>query len=95
VNDLPFKDLTSDRRVVTLLLAGLVVLFGGLYVAGYVAAGDKVPRGTTVSGVDIGGLTPVAARAALEQELGPRAEEPVVVAAEGRRAAITPAKAGL
>ena len=31
--------------------------FGGAYVAAYFLAGDKVPRGTTVAGVDIGGRT--------------------------------------
>ena len=37
------------------LLLGLVVLFGGLYVAAHYVAGDKVARSTTVSGVRIGG----------------------------------------
>jgi vancomycin resistance protein YoaR len=95
VSDLSFKERVADRRVVTLLLAGLVLLFGGLYVAGYLFTGDKVPRGTTVSGVDIGGLAPAAARTTLEQGLEPRVEEPIVVAADGRRARIVPEKAGL
>jgi vancomycin resistance protein YoaR len=95
VTDLPLKDRSTDRRVVTLLLVGLLVLFGGLYVAGYVFTGDKVPRGTTVAGVDIGGLRPAAAVSTLEDELGPRAGESVVVAADGRRATIQSADAGL
>jgi vancomycin resistance protein YoaR len=95
VSDLSFKERVADRRVVTLLLAGLVLLFGGLYVAGYLFTGDKVPRGTTVAGVDIGGLTPAAARTTLEDGLEPRVEEPIVVAADGRRARIDPDKAGL
>ena len=37
------------------LFLGLVVVFGGLYVAAHYVAGDKVARGTTVSGVRIGG----------------------------------------
>lgn len=95
MTDLSFKERATDRRVLTLLLAGLVVLFGGMYVAGYAFTGDKVPRGTTVAGVDIGGLEPAAAETALEDELGPRAEEPIVVAADGHRAKIRPARAGL
>ncbi|HSJ20168.1 MAG TPA: VanW family protein [Nocardioidaceae bacterium] len=95
MSDLSLKERVADRRVVTLLLAGLVLLFGGLYVAGYLFTGDKVPRGTTVAGVDIGGLEPAAARTTLEQELAPRVEEPIVVAADGRRAKISPDKAGL
>ncbi|HSE08065.1 MAG TPA: VanW family protein [Nocardioidaceae bacterium] len=95
MTDLPFKDKMTDRRVVTLLLAGLVVLFGALYAAAAAFTGDKVPRGTTVSGVDIGGLTPAAAQATLEEELSPLAEDPIVVAADGKRAKIRPAQAGL
>ena len=48
-------------RLVFFLVVGLVLLLAGGYVAAYLAAGDKVPRGTTVAGVDIGGLTPAAA----------------------------------
>jgi vancomycin resistance protein YoaR len=95
VSDLSFKERVADRRVVTLLLAGLVLLFGGLYVAGYLFTGDKVPRGTTVAGTDVGGLSPAAAQTTLEQELAPRVEEPIVVAADGRRARIDPDAAGL
>ena len=95
MTDLPFKDRTTDRRVVTLLLLGLVVLFAALYVAGYLFTGDKVPRGTTVAGVDIGGLRPAAATTKLERELAPRADEQIVVAADGSRAVIHPRKAGL
>lgn len=95
MTDEPFKERTRDRRVVTLLLLGLLVLFGALYAAGYAFTGDKVPRGTTVAGVDIGGLAPAAARARLEQELAPRAEQPIILAADGQRARIDPADAGL
>jgi vancomycin resistance protein YoaR len=95
VTDHPFKDKTTDRRVITLLLGGLLVLAGGLYGAGYLASGDRVPQGTTVGGVDIGGLRPAAAQTRLEEQLGPRVEEPIVVAADGRRTTIRPADAGL
>ncbi|HEX6247619.1 MAG TPA: VanW family protein [Nocardioidaceae bacterium] len=95
MTELESKERSTDRRVVTLLVAGLLVLFGGLYVAGYLFTSDKVPRGTTVSGVEIGGLTPAAARTTLEQELAPRVEEPIVVSADGQRGSIRPAAAGL
>lgn len=95
MTDLPFKEKTTDRRVITLLVVGLLVLFGGLYVAGYLFTGEKVPRGTTVAGVDIGGLRPAAAVTTLEKELGPRAEAPIVVAAGGERSRIEPQDAGL
>lgn len=95
MTDLPFQEKTTDRRVITLLLGGLLVLAAGLYLAGYLVAGDKVPQGTTVGGVDIGGLRPVAAQSRLEEKLGPRLEEPIVVAADGRRTRIRPTDAGL
>lgn len=95
MTDLPSTEKTTDRRVITLLVVGLLVLFGGLYVAGYLFTGEKVPRGTAVAGVDIGGLQPAAAVSTLEEELGPRAEAPIVVAADGSRARIDPADAGL
>ena len=45
----------AGASVVVWLLLGLVVLFGGAYVGAHYAAADKVTRGTTVSGVSIGG----------------------------------------
>jgi vancomycin resistance protein YoaR len=95
VTDRPFKEKTTDRRVITWLLVGLLVLFGGLYVAGYLFTGDRVPRGTTVAGVDIGGLRPASAQGTLEEQLAPRLEDPIVVAADGKRATIDPREAGL
>jgi vancomycin resistance protein YoaR len=95
VTELPFREKAMDRRVGALLLLGLVVFFGGLYVAGYLITGDKVPRGTTVAGVDIGGKSPEAARAALSEGLADRLDEPVTVSADEQRARISPESAGL
>ena len=61
-------------RVVVLLLLGLALLAGGAYAAAYLAAGDRVPRGTTVAGVEIGGMTPDEAIEELETELADRAD---------------------
>ncbi len=47
----------AGGRVVIWLLLGLVVLFGGAYVAAHFYAGDSIARGTTISGVEVGGLT--------------------------------------
>ena len=93
MTDHPFRERNRDRRVVTLLLLGLVVLFGGLYVAGYVFTSDKVPRGTTVAGIDIGGLEPASAKRVLKQRLD--TGRPVVVSADGKRHRIDPVTAGL
>ena len=93
MSDQPFR--TSDRRVVPWLLLGLLVLFGGIYVTGYLLTSDRVPRGTTVSGVEIGGLRPASAKQKLADELEERAAEPVMVTAFSQRGRIDPAKAGM
>ncbi len=85
----------NDRRVIPWLLFGLVVLFGGLYVAAYLATSDRVPRGTTVSGVDIGGLRPASAEVKLATEIDKQRKTPIVVTALEGRGEIVPAKAGL
>jgi vancomycin resistance protein YoaR len=73
-------------------LAGLAVV---LCVAGYLVAGDTLPRDAVVSGVPVGGLTPAQAQDTLEAELGPRAAAAVPVTAGSRTARVSPADAGL
>lgn len=86
---------TAGGKVVLLLLGGLLVLLGGAYAAAYFAAGDKVPRGTTVAGVEIGGKTPDEAEAALTDGLADRVDRPIPVSIEGKSATVDPADAGL
>jgi vancomycin resistance protein YoaR len=95
VSDAPFSYRTNDRRVVPWLLFGLVVLFGALYVACYWFTSDRIPRGTSVDGIAIGGMAPAAARAKLQEGLDGRTAEPIRVVANGERATIQPARAGL
>ena len=59
-------------KVVLLMVLGLALLFGGLYVAAYLAAGDKVPRGATVAGVEIGDRSAADAEEALREGLADR-----------------------
>jgi len=82
-------------RVILLLLLGLALLFGGVYVAAYVGAGDKVPRGTTVAGVEVGGLTPEEAVRTLEEGLADRVDDPIEVVVDGESQSVNPADAGL
>ncbi len=91
----PDRDRTNDRRVIPWLLFGLLVLFGGLYAAGYVFTSDRVPRGTSVGGVTIGGLQPAAARAKLAEGLEQQRTAPIRVTAFGESRRIDPRKAGL
>lgn len=85
----------NGGRVVLLVLVGLALLAGGGYAAAYLAAGDKVPRGTSVAGVSIGGRTPAAAAQALESGLADRIDAPITVTVGDRTEAVEPADAGL
>jgi len=82
-------------RVVLLLLVGLLVLVGGGYAAAYAAAGDSLPRLTTISGVQVGGMSATEAQAELEAELSERVDAPIPVLVDGRRSTVTPRQAGL
>ena len=74
---------------------GVLVVLVGLYVAGLLTTGDRVPNGTTVSGVDIGGMTPESASQTLTDELAAAAIEPVVFTYRNRRYEIDPEASGL
>ena len=82
-------------RVVLVMLLGLALLFGGAYAAAYVLAGDRVPRGTTVQGVEIGGRHPAAAVRALQAGLADRVDRPITVTVDGAAQPVSPQEAGL
>jgi vancomycin resistance protein YoaR len=90
----PKKEREGGRLVLVMLLLLGLLLAGG-YVAAYAAAGDKVPRGTTVAGIAIGGKTPAAAAEILEAGLADRVSAPVVVAVGGDSREVTPEDLGL
>jgi vancomycin resistance protein YoaR len=81
--------------VVSWLLLGLVLLAAGVYGALCLAAGDRVPAGTTVDGVDIGGLREAAAEERLAARLGPRARQPIPVRGGDLATTVDPDDAGL
>ena len=82
-------------RVVLVMLLVLALLVGGGYAAAYTMAGDKVPRGTTVADVPVGGRTPGDAVQALREGLAERADEPMHVVIDGQTKTLTPSQAGL
>ena len=92
------KNQTSDAqprekagaKVVVWLLLGLVVLFGGLYVAAHYAAGDKVPRNTTVAGVRIGGHPQDEAAERLRAGLADRVARDIATTVDGEQVARRP-----
>ena len=85
----------AGARVVLWLILGLAVVFGGLYVTAHYVAGDKVPRGTTVSGVSIGGHPQDEAAQRLQAGLADRVARDIATTIEGTPVAVDPAAAGL
>ncbi len=77
------------------LLFGLVVLAGAAYGVLCLVAGDKVPSGTVVHGVAIGGLHQSAAEERLSAQLGPRSRQPIEVQGGGLDSTLDPTTAGL
>ncbi len=77
-----------------LALAGgaLTVGVGGLYLAGLLVTGGEIEAGTTVRGVDLGGLTREEAARTLERQLAGPEALPVKVG--DRRATVDPRQAG-
>lgn len=94
-------------KAVVAVVVVLLLLVGGGYAAAYAVAGDKVPPGTTISGVDVGGLTRAEAISELEAVFDPRAEVPIAITVAhrlpggqgesdaARKARIEPADIGL
>ena len=91
-------DAAADRsggRVVVWLLLGLGLLIGGAYVGAHFAAADKVARGTTVSGVSIGGHPQAEAAQRLQAGLAERVSGPIGATIEGKAVSIDPTAAGI
>ncbi|WP_310528307.1 VanW family protein [Nocardioides sp.] len=85
----------SGGRVVAWLLLGLGLLVGGAYVAAHYAAADKVARGTTVSGVSIGGHPQAEAAQRLQAGLAERVSGPIEATIGGSLVSVDPSSAGL
>ncbi len=84
-----------SRRLIAVLVLTITVLLVG---AGTLYAYDREVRtriadGVTVNGIDVGGLTPAAARAKLEASLLDPLSRPVSVRYKGRRFTLTPEQA--
>jgi vancomycin resistance protein YoaR len=80
------------------VLAGVVVtvlVLGGAYLAAYLYAGTTVPAGTTVLGIDIGGLTAQEAEDKLLVELPPIADAEMTLLVADADYTIVPSESGL
>jgi vancomycin resistance protein YoaR len=75
----PGKRERPGATIVVLVIVLLVALVAGGYAAAHQVAGDKVPRGTTISGVDVGGMSRTDAIAELQEAFAARGAEPIRV----------------
>ncbi|WP_337199600.1 VanW family protein [Rhodococcus rhodochrous] len=83
------------RRTIALVVGGVVALLAVFYVADLALSSGKVPRGVTVAGVEIGGMSLDAAEAELTEQLSPRLDMPVDVTAGDTQGQIVPSEAGI
>ncbi|MEO7745980.1 MAG: vanomycin resistance protein VanB, partial [Actinomycetota bacterium] len=81
-------------RRLAALLAALVVL-AGAYVAVALWAGERVPAGVQVQGVDVGGLGRDDAVQLVRAQIGPRADRLVTLEAGPASTPVVPSTAGL
>ena len=95
MKDRDYRRERAGGRTVVLVVVALALLFGGGYAAAYAMAGDKVPRGTTIAGVEVGGRTPADAVRTLRQGLAERRDSPITVTIDGRSQRVEPREAGL
>lgn len=81
--------------IATLAGVCLLLVLGGIYIAGYFQAGDKLPRNTHLGGIALGGLNSAEAERKLATEYEGEASKPLKVRAEDKVFDITPTDAGL
>nr|WP_042183797.1 VanW family protein [Kibdelosporangium sp. MJ126-NF4]CEL15862.1 Vancomycin B-type resistance protein VanW [Kibdelosporangium sp. MJ126-NF4]CTQ93787.1 Vancomycin B-type resistance protein VanW [Kibdelosporangium sp. MJ126-NF4] len=78
------------------LAAGAVLgVLGVLYLVDVLTSQGNVPRGVTVAGVEVGGMTRTAAEKKLREQIEPRLNHPVQLKAGDLTTELEPAKAGL
>ena len=83
------------RRQLRLALIGALVVLGLLYIVGFIMTGLRMPANATIGGVEVSGMSPGDARAAVDRELSPHIGEEVVLEHEGKEFTVDPKAAGL
>ncbi|MFJ7154180.1 VanW family protein [Streptomyces sp. NPDC101118] len=92
----PVPRWANNWRITLPLVGGAAVLgFGGLYGAGLAFGADGIAEGTTVRGVDIGGMNRAEAESALRHGLGEAATAPMALKVGDRVESVSPAAFGL
>lgn len=85
----------SSRRWGRYVLLAVVVLAGAAYVTGYVLTGTRMPANSTIAGVEVSGLSPSAARDALEQAVAPNIDREIELTYGKETFTVKPSDAGL
>lgn len=87
----------KPRRGLVAVLSGacLLLILGGVYIAGYFQAGDNLPRNTHLGGIALGGLNQQQAIEKLSTEYADEAAQPFKVSAGDKVIDVVPADAGL
>ncbi|MEP7054074.1 MAG: VanW family protein [Actinomycetota bacterium] len=88
-------DPKSDRRILYFVLVGIAMVPIIVYLAAVLVTWGKLPRGTYVAGVDVGGRTSAQAKKLLRDALEPQIKAPVPIKAAEVTASIDPTTAGL
>ncbi|MCW2769201.1 MAG: hypothetical protein JWR27_634 [Aeromicrobium sp.] len=85
----------APRHRGRLVLLGLGLLLGILYLAGHVLTGTRMPANATIGGVDVGGKTPAAARQGVDAALSPHEDREIVLVRGKKAFRVSPKTAGL
>ncbi|MEZ5115184.1 MAG: VanW family protein [Candidatus Nanopelagicales bacterium] len=88
-------ELMMKRRRRTIAVGGTFLAVLVLYLVALLSGSDGVPRGTTVLGVEVGGMSREEALAAVESQVVPQTTGQIRVTAEDSSATLDPAVAGL
>lgn len=89
------SDQNRALRRTGILVAGLLGLLALAYFIDLAMSSGDVPRGVTVAGVPVGGITRVAAEQRLREQLEARLSHPITLEAGDVNATLDPARAGL
>ncbi len=87
----PWRPTPRQARVVAVAVMWLAAVIGTLIFLG----SERIPAGTIVGGVDIGGLERGAAIDALNQTMGPQVQRPIKLRVSGKVVRVDPGDAGI
>jgi vancomycin resistance protein YoaR len=85
----------NGKKKALVVAAAVVGAFGLLYGLDILVSSGNVPRGVTVAGVDVGGMSHTDAEKKLRDSIGPRLSKPVALKAGDVTAELDPKSAGL